>query len=248
MTDKLTPEDLNPWFYPVTIGGRDIRPGVYPEGEVKDRPSWELVIRQNLRRMILVEELVKRVDITDRNILDVGCNCGFWSLCYVRHGAIGVHGLEGRLLFVKQARMLFEDAGYGPEYATFEKVDVVEHDYVNYVGCFDFILAAGIFYHLADPEALLRKLTTIEAEYMLIDTRVLPKTATHTERGGMHFNSIDSAVKKVKVLSLSALQEALAAYGYDSELLPVPFGTVKGIGAADDYNRRNRVALLCKRR
>lgn len=239
----MKPEDLNPWFYPVTINGKDVPCGISPPGEATDRPGWELVVRQNLRRMIMVGELTKRVDLTGARILDVACNCGFWSSIYIKgYGAKSVVGIEGRERFVNQAKMLYEDLGI-LDRAEFILGDVMEIDYAS-LGRFDFILCAGLLYHIVDHEFLLSKLANLGAKHILIDTRLNKVTKTYDEPTGLHFNSIEKH-RQAATPSLADLTTIMKKLGYNIAALPVPFKYVLGMGKGDNYNAGKRAALLC---
>lgn len=240
----LKPEDLNPWFYPLTINGKDVPCGIYPPGEAKDRPGWHLVVRQNLRRMIIVGELTKQIDLTGARILDVACNCGLWSSIYIKgYGAKSVVGIEGRELFVNQAKMLYEDLDI-LDRAEFILGDVMDIDYAS-LGHFDFVLCAGLLYHITDHENLLSRLAGTGAEHMLLDTRICKTAKTHPERPGLHFNSIETR-SKVTIPSLEDIVTIMNGLGYGASALPVPFQYVLGMGGDDNYNAGKRIALLCK--
>jgi hypothetical protein len=249
----MNPEDLNPWFYPVNINGKDVLPGVYPNPEkFKDRPPWELVVRQNLRRMILVGELTKKVDLTGMRILDVACNCAFWSSIYIKgYGAKSVIGIEGREVYIKQAEMLYESMGIRDK-ATFWHDDAADTDLYRGLSV-DFILCAGLLYHLNEQEPLLRMLCAIQPKYMLLDTRVWPtERKAHVENRALSFNGIPEH-PNVTIPTLNQIQMFVNKLGYDTEPLPVPFDTVPSIGRGDDYNadlrsKPGRVALMCYRR
>jgi SAM-dependent methyltransferase len=248
MARALQPEDLNPWFYPVTIGGKDVMPGIYPEGEPRDRVGWQLVVRQNLRRLILVGEVTKRVDFKGLSILDVACNCAFWSSIYIQgYGADHVIGIEGRERYVQQARMLFQDRGL-EERGNFLLDDVMTHDYAPYEK-FDFVLCAGLLYHVNDHEGLLTKLASVDPKYILIDTRVWPARVDHKmrENPDLHFNSIE-VHPTATIPTRSKIETIMRKLGYRIDPMPVPFHTVTGIDKGDDYNNGHRVTLLCTKR
>ncbi len=242
----MTPEDLNPWFYPVTIGGKDVACGVYPEGEPRDRVGWQLVVRQNLRRLILIGEVTKRVDFKGLSILDVACNCAFWSSIYIKgYGANHVLGLEGRVRYIHQAEMLFKDMGLAG-HCTFWNGDVTDFDYQS-SGNIDFILCAGLLYHINDHKGLLTKLAGVGAKYVLIDTRVRTRDHKMKENPDLYFNSIEGH-PTATIPALSKIWAIMVDLGYVVEQLPVPFHTVTGIDKGDDYNNGSRVTLLCTRR
>lgn len=243
----MTPEDLNPWFYPVTINGRDVACGVYPPGEPRDRVGWQLVVRQNLRRLIMIGEVTKRVDFAGLRILDLACNCAFWSSIYIKgYGAKSVYGIEGRERYIKQAFMLYEDLGIVDK-LTGWRGDVMKFPYGTIWGEIDFILCAGLLYHITDHKSLLDWLAPIGAKYILIDTRVRARDHKMKENPDLHFNSIEGH-PTATIPALSKIWAIMKDLGYEIEQLPVPFQTVTGIDKGDDYNNGSRVALLCTKR
>lgn len=243
LDDFPPPDSLHPWFYPVSIAGRDVPCGVYPPGEKNIRPGWSLVVRQNLRRMILVGELTKRVDFTGLRMLDVACNCGFWSSIYLQgYGAASVVGIEGRKRFVEQARLLYYDRGL-LDRAEFICADVFDVDLRN--RRFDFILCAGLLYHIVQHRELLQKLAQTGAPTIVIDTRLSPQPEQHREKD-LHFNALPGK-PLASIPTERKIVAIMQGLGYAAEKLPVPFVTVKGIDHGDDYNQNRRATFLCRK-
>jgi SAM-dependent methyltransferase len=247
-------EALNPWFYAVDLGGYTTVPGVFPTGQ-KDRDTQQLLNRQRCRQTLLVDAVAERYDFAGKTLLDVACNCGYWSSLYLRnHGAASLLGIEGRDVFLQQAQLYYfrwwmsehgDLATSAP--AEFAQANVVEFDYEAMDRVFDFILCAGILYHIPDQHALLTKLAAVNTEVMVIDTRVDPNDRKQLEPRDRSFNAIE-ATKMKSTPSVETLSKILDDLGYDFEILPPKFKTVPGVNGCDDYNAGRRVCIFARKR
>jgi SAM-dependent methyltransferase len=234
---------LNPWFYQVRIGDHVVRPGVYPDG-CADRKSASLITRQQYRQRILVDAVTQHVNFEGKRILDVACNCGYWSSIYLaEYGAAEMVGIEGRERFIKQAVMLYTDKGLG-DYATFIEGNVMDVDYSS-LGQFDIVLCAGILYHLPEPCKLLELLADVRPQVIIIDTRV-GNGREIAEPRNRCFNAIDETARKI-VPTRRSLVACMTKLGYTVGLVAAPMEQPPDIGAADNYLNGSRICMLCKR-
>src|SRR6202451_488297 len=85
-------------------------------------------------------------DLSGAEVLDVGCNGGFYSLEMKRRGAKRVLGIDVDDRYLSQARFAARTLGLEIE---LEKRSV--YDVENIAGQFDFVLFMGLFYHLRYP-------------------------------------------------------------------------------------------------
>lgn len=85
-------------------------------------------------------------DLSGAEVLDVGCNGGFYSLEMKRRGAKRVLGIDVDDRYLSQARFAAQTLGLEIE---LEKRSV--YDVENIAGQFDFVFFMGIFYHLRYP-------------------------------------------------------------------------------------------------
>ena len=243
-------EKLNPWFYEVDILGHLTTPGI--------KSSWDSISLRNrasYREKLLVDEFLQRYDVKEKSILDVGCNCGYWGSKYIKRGASSYLGLDGRIQFVMQGELYwsynkFAEHSYSFRFLT---MDVTCRDAWKVVeakaeekGLFDLTLCAGILYHVKDYQRLLRYISGVTKEVILIDTRVASEEKEETEPGDLCFNAIPGSLEKT-VPSMNNLDITMKALGWRGERLSVKDKVPKGLYGKDDYSKGNRVTILYRR-
>lgn len=111
---------------------------------------------------------------------------------------------------------------------------------------FDFVLCAGILYHLKPHEIFLKKIAYVNRKALVIDTRVSKKGEEFVEPNNLSFNAIE-ATRDKKVPKKDNLIDVLRKLGYETEIIPPSFKTVKGVDGNDDYNAGNRICMFCKK-
>jgi tRNA (mo5U34)-methyltransferase len=85
-------------------------------------------------------------DLSGAEVLDIGCNGGFYSIEMKRRGARRVLGIDVDERYLNQARFATRTLGIEVE---FEKRSVYEVAAID--GQFDYVLFMGVFYHLRYP-------------------------------------------------------------------------------------------------
>jgi len=123
---------LGPWFHNMTLAGVQTAPdhflGDYPA--VKWRQFAHAI----------------PADLTDRTVLDIGCNAGFYSLEMKRRGASRVVGIDSDEMYLAQARFAADVSGVPIELRQMSVYDVAALR-----ERFDVVLFMGVFYHLRHP-------------------------------------------------------------------------------------------------
>ncbi len=246
---KVTIEEinaLNPWFAPVILDGIAVTAGI--------GSTWkhvDLAARHSYRETLLVQELVKRYDLKNKSVLDLGCNCGYWSAKYTQLGACRVVGVEGREITVKQAELYWKVKEFLPQGKyKFLLGDVNKEPLWKEIAKyspFEMSLCAGLLYHIPNYRKVLSLLAGHTKEIMLIDTRVVQgKETPVAEKQDLHFNGVDVITPKI-VPNLKELLTHIRAIGFQPELLPAPGPVPNGLAGPDDYVKQNRVTIVAKR-
>ena len=153
--------ELGPWFVPFRI----------------DADSYTMDIETGLGREAAARILFRRELITgtvaallgnelrDVTVLDIGCNCGFFSLDIADRGAKHVDGIDLRHENVAQARFLAEH--YGVENVAFSVSDA---DAIQSDQQWDVVLNLGVLYHVVNPLQFIRQTYELCRKFAIIDT------------------------------------------------------------------------------
>jgi tRNA (mo5U34)-methyltransferase len=124
--------ELGDWFHNIDIGGVQTAPqhflGDYPN------VKWQRFAR------------ALPVDLTDKTVLDIGCNAGFYSIEMKRRGAARVLGIDFDERYLAQAKFAADSLGLDIE---FQKLSV--YDVGSLGEKFDVVLFMGVLYHLRHP-------------------------------------------------------------------------------------------------
>ena len=123
---------LGAWFHNIDLGGVQTA----PEHFLGDYPG--IVWRA------LAPSLPE--DLSDKTVLDVGCNGGFFSIQAKRRGAARVLGVDFDPRYLAQARLAAEISGLDIEFRELSVYDVA-----SLRERFDVVLFMGVLYHLRHP-------------------------------------------------------------------------------------------------
>ncbi len=238
--------ELHPWFYPVNIDGMTVNPGI---GSVCEN-DW-LSNRAMCRATLLVEEVLARVDFRGKSVLDLACNCGFWSSHYALAGASKVLGVEGRQQHVKQAELYWERNGFLArdkyEFLEGNIADPRAWEAIRSRGAVDVTLCAGILYHIKNYAEVLGWAAELTREVMIVDTRVQDGLEeTITEPGDLTFNAIAETRDKI-VPDRKRLLQTIRDLGFEPEVMPVGFGAQLGVDDVDSYHGGARVTIVARK-
>jgi tRNA (mo5U34)-methyltransferase len=110
-----------------------------------------------------------------KTVLDVGCNCGFWSIQARLAGADRILGLEASEENVDQAKFILELTGL--DRLSFEQENAYDISGKRQ-GEFDVVLHLGLLYHLEHPVLSLERLSEVTRELAVVDTTVVPDHAS----------------------------------------------------------------------
>ena len=135
-TDKTTLEEqiqqLGDWFHNIDLLG------------VPTAPNHFLGDFPNVKWRHISGALPE--DLSGAEVLDIGCNGGFYSIEMKRRGAKRVLGVDVDDRYLDQARFATRTLGFEVE---FERRSV--YQVAEIAGQFDYVLFMGVFYHLRYP-------------------------------------------------------------------------------------------------
>lgn len=180
-----------------------------------------------------------------KRVLDLGCNAGFWSLAAIEAGCEFVLGVDGRPAHVEQANFVFQVKSVDKSRYRFLSANVFDLDFNKY-GDFDVVLFLGLLYHIAKPIVLLEKISAVNNDLLIIDTRI-------SEYRGAIFEIIHEGVKDPRNAveygialrpSRQAVIDIAELVGYRVSALRPQFTDYTG---APDYEVGLRRAFLCSK-
>lgn len=89
--------------------------------------------RHKQRKAYFFQPLVEACggSLAGKRVLDLGCNAGFWSLAAIEAGADFVLGLDGRVMHIEQARLVFAEKRIDPRRYCFAEADFFEFDFAG---------------------------------------------------------------------------------------------------------------------
>jgi SAM-dependent methyltransferase len=152
--------ELGPWDVPFPLGD-----GMTT---MSDRTRAAVAEKRFLYRLALINGAVATLlgdALPTTTILDIGCNCGLFSLDLAGRGASRVDGVDLRPKNIAQARFLAEH--YGIENATFEVRDA---DDIPTDARWDVVLNLGVLYHVLNPFELIRRTFELCRSFAVVDT------------------------------------------------------------------------------
>jgi 2-polyprenyl-3-methyl-5-hydroxy-6-metoxy-1,4-benzoquinol methylase len=133
-----------------------------------DEMHAKVVQAQVLYRRELITGTVAQLlgdELGSTNVLDVGCNAGFFSLDIAGRGARYVDGIDLRAENIAQARFVAEH--YGFENVDFHVSDV---DAFSAGTQWDVVLNLGVLYHVTNPIELLQRTYELCRRFAVIDS------------------------------------------------------------------------------
>ena len=193
------------WHYPIELPwGTTVpsRPGVDPERHLR-------------RKRHFFDRLVSSYSgsLKGKTVLDLGCCQGFWSFHASRAGAARCLGIDSSETFVNEARAIAVVSGI--DNCEFRCRHLETDAWDSEENRFDITLMLGLFYHLLDPIAVLRKAAAMTVETLVVDTvitegdgsflRLVPRDPDEPTTSGSNVCSMLRAVPtKQALLSLIA--------------------------------------------
>ena len=161
--------ELNPWTYPAILGNLRVHPG-------KGTDHTPEYLEERTRRLARLVLNTAEVDFEDRSVLELGCDCAYWSARAVELGATSVVGVDKSERKLRQAELYFSRNEFvGPEHRTFLQGDLVEPttwQRLDRLGAFDVTLCVGLLERAENPVELLQRAARATSETLVVVTRL----------------------------------------------------------------------------
>ncbi|HEY3368232.1 MAG TPA: methyltransferase domain-containing protein [Symbiobacteriaceae bacterium] len=152
---KLTPAELQrasqkvTWWHSVPLGDGHATRGTKAFSVNQELAKWKFP-----------------ADLTGKTVLDIGCNDGGYSVAALERGASHVLAVDANL--TDGMRFLLEHDVHPFE---FRQLDLFAEAFLQ-LPTFDFVIFAGVLYHVLDPILALRRVRQVTRGTALIETHV----------------------------------------------------------------------------
>jgi SAM-dependent methyltransferase len=183
--------------------------------------------------------------LSNRTVLDLGCNAGYWSLASLHAGCDFVCAIDGRLMHVLQAELVMAAERIGGRRYRLIHADVLQMDFTP-LGRFNIVLCLGLLYHVNQPMQLLERAVSACTDILVIDTSVFPSADPVLAIEHDDLSDPRSALGSDLVFfpSVPALVSMVRALGMRGVVLRPSFSDYSG---SEDYRDGKRRAVLCSR-
>jgi len=111
-------------------------------------------------------DLIQHINLRGATVLDIGANDGLASFGMKKLGAVSVHATDS----IDKATFRFARDYFGLDVEYHPKIQIKDFAKIFRTGEFDFVLCAGVFYHMLNPASALiecRKLLKKNGLFML---------------------------------------------------------------------------------
>jgi SAM-dependent methyltransferase len=206
-------------------------------------PDPNFANRHEQRRRYFFDPLVQLFGgtLSGRRVLDLGCNAGMFSLLALEAGADFVLGIDGRELYIEQARLVFEAKGVDPSRYRFELANVFEWEPD---GVFEIVLCLGLLDHTAKPVELFELMSHAGAHALVVDTEISRARSSVFEVSSLYDPQAVIDHSLVLIPSRQAVLELAHEFGYESVALAQNITDYAGMA---DYRDQRRLAFLCSK-
>ena len=125
-----------------------------------------------------------------QRILDVGCNCGGFSIEAAKSGAEYVLGIDVVGRYIEQAN--FIKCALALEQVEFKNIAIEDVDEAG-IGHYDITFCFGLLYNLENPVLAMKKLSSVTRRIMVVDTDVVHTPFTQSPFWLMTFRDPDTS-------------------------------------------------------
>jgi SAM-dependent methyltransferase len=157
---------LAPWYVPFEL------PGAVNTMEYTDRFGAKIFREGNAERMRFRTELITGTialllgdELPNTEVLDIGCNSGWFTFDIADRGARSVTGVDLRAHNIEQARFLGDYFGF--ENTHFDVADATAFDDPRR---WDVVMNLGVLYHVTDPLQFMQRTYELCRQFAVLDT------------------------------------------------------------------------------
>jgi 2-polyprenyl-3-methyl-5-hydroxy-6-metoxy-1,4-benzoquinol methylase len=131
-----------------------------------ERSAWSRWFNKMFRKAVFERYDItfrEAGDVTGKNVLDVGCGSGVYSVDFARRGAARVRGIDFSENMLAIARQ--EAAAHGvADRCEFTRANFLD---IQLPRDYDVAIAMGVFDYLADPVTFLRKMAAVTRGHLI---------------------------------------------------------------------------------
>jgi tRNA (mo5U34)-methyltransferase len=138
-------------------------------------PWWHSIhlgegfVTRGSKSVSIAEEMARwkfPADLTGQSVLDIGCNDGGYAIAALERGASRVLAIDEML--TDGMRFLLEHRLFAFE---FRRMDLLSDEFLR-LPVFDFVIFAGVLYHLQNPVEGLRRVRRVTGRLALVETHI----------------------------------------------------------------------------
>jgi tRNA (mo5U34)-methyltransferase len=175
-------------------------------------------------------------------VLDIGCNAGFWSLEAHRLGAARVLGIDPRPAHIAQAELVRDQLQISPGQVEYQQMSVYDLA-ADRIGQFDLCLLLRVLHHLSHPLLAVPRVRAVCRAHLVVDVRLernedRPVFLLHGEDLDAPLHGVDGLALKP---SRAAVETLLAAAHFDAMTWVAPKPPLPG-----DYFSGKRALLTAR--
>jgi len=124
-------------------------------GDIETNPGKQTSHGKNLVKLERLKPVFKKIGLGGKNILDVGCNEGFFSHFFASNGS-NVHAIDIDKHRIEKAKFVKKTIGHDLN-IKFENLDIYSEKFIN-MKKFDLCLCLGFIHRIPDPFTALKNL------------------------------------------------------------------------------------------
>lgn len=212
--------DEQPWNHNISL-----------PGEIETAPGEQISHGKNLVKWDRIEPILDLVSLKGKQVLDLGCNEGFFSIKLAEKGA-KVLGVDIDRLRIKKAKWI--QSILRLENPDFKVLDIYSKEFESINQKFDFCLCMGFIHRIPDPYTAIKAIST-KTDTILFEWKAL-KEGPHDESYAFFshkdIDREDYYGTEYWLLSYTSLEVILKRFGF------------KYFYRLDDPRNRNKRAIL----